>query len=232
MSFTSACVLPLCISTAAQALYQSDFLALELPTLATPSSSTPPRGTVLVWGGASACGACAIQLLVLSGYEVYVTCSPKNFEFCRGLGAAQMFDYTQPDVVDSIVAALKGKHIAGIFDTISLDDTLKPCSRIATSAGYHGTIAATLELEDELEAELKEIRGGKVKIMSTFAPAIVKTELAGKIWREFLPEAIRTGRILPRPEAWVVGRGLESLQIGLDRMREGVSARKVVVELV
>ena len=203
---------------------------MELPTLAAPPSS--PRGTVLVWGGASACGACAIQLLVLSGYEVYATSSPRNFEFCKGLGAAQMFDYNQPDVVDGIVTALKGTQIAGVFDTISLDETLKACCRIAAKVGYHGTIAATLEKEDELEAELKEIRGGEVKIMSTFAPAIVKTELAGKIWREFLPEAIRTGRILPRPEAWVVGSGLEALQTGLDRMREGVSARKVVVELV
>jgi NADPH:quinone reductase-like Zn-dependent oxidoreductase len=58
LSYESASVLPLGLSTAACGLFMKDYLALEYP-------SVPPKPTgksLLVWGGATSVGSNAIQL--------------------------------------------------------------------------------------------------------------------------------------------------------------------------
>lgn len=49
------------------------------------------------------------------------------------------------------------------------------------------------------------------------------------IWRKYLPGALRTGDIMPKPDPLVVGEGLRTIQHALDRQKKGVSAAKVVV---
>ncbi len=56
MPYENACVLPLCLSTAARGLFQKDFLALPYPTV----SPRPNGKTVLVWGGSISVGSNAI----------------------------------------------------------------------------------------------------------------------------------------------------------------------------
>ena len=84
--------------------------------LSTHHGSPRPTGqAVLVWGGSTSVGSNAIQLAVAAGYEVITTCSPKNFDYVKRLGASQAFDYRGNAVVGEIVAALKGKKLAGAF---------------------------------------------------------------------------------------------------------------------
>ena len=82
-------VLPLGISTAAAGLFQKDFLKLPLPT------EDPEKldRTVVIWGGSSSVGSCAIQLAVAAGADVITTASPSNFEYVKKLGAKSVFDY-------------------------------------------------------------------------------------------------------------------------------------------
>ena len=79
MSYERACVLPLCLSTAACGLFQKDFLALLYPIL----SPKPNGKTVLIWRSSTSVGSNAIQLAVAAGYEVITTASPKNFDYVR-----------------------------------------------------------------------------------------------------------------------------------------------------
>ncbi len=109
MSYERASVLPLGMSTAACGLFQKDFLALEPPTV----SPRPNGKTLLVWGGSTSVGSNAIQLAVAAGYDVIATASPKNFDYVRKLGASQAFDYNDTNAVRDVIAALKGKTIAG-----------------------------------------------------------------------------------------------------------------------
>ena len=109
LSFESACVLPLGLSTAACGLFQKDQLVLQHPS-ATP---TPTGKTLLVWGGSTSVGSNAIQLAVAAGYEVITTASPRNFDYVRKLGASRVFDYHGKTVVKDLIAALQGKTIAG-----------------------------------------------------------------------------------------------------------------------
>src|SRR5271156_3372026 len=109
MSYESAAVLPLALSTAACGLFQKDYLALQYP-------SVPPKPTgktLLVWGGSTSVGCNAIQLAVAAGYEVIATASPKNFDYVRKLGAIEVFDYNSKTVVDDLIHAFEGKKTAG-----------------------------------------------------------------------------------------------------------------------
>ena len=102
LSYESASVLPLCLSTAACALFQKDFLGLQLPQV---PACRPNGQTLLVWGGSTSVGSNAIQLAVAAGYEVFTTASPHNFDYLRKLGAAKLWDYKSTMVVRDIINA-------------------------------------------------------------------------------------------------------------------------------
>ena len=109
VSFEEACVVPLGLSTAACCLFGDDALALPYPCV----EPKPLGKTLLVWSGASSVGCNAIQLGVAAGCEVITTCSPKNYELVRKLGASRAFDYSSETVVEDIVTYLEDKTIAG-----------------------------------------------------------------------------------------------------------------------
>lgn len=64
---------------------------------------------------------------------------------------------------------------------------------------------------------------------SVNSSAIFQNDVGPKIWQDFLPEALQSGRIVPKPDPIVVGEELRSVQLGLDKQKAGVSAAKVVV---
>ena len=154
ISFAQGSVLPLAVSTAAAGLYQPRFLELPLPS-ATLASATKDK-TLLVWGGSSSVGSATIQLASASGLTVFTTASPSNFEFVKSLGAAQAFDHSKPDVVQQIVDALKGTTLVGVYDAISLEDTVAKSAEILKAAVGKGIIATVLpppkDLPDGIEA--------------------------------------------------------------------------------
>ena len=110
MSYESAAVLPLGLSTAACGLFQEDQLALQYPSVPPPK---PTGKTLLVWGGATSVGSNAIQLAIAAGYEVITTASPMNFDYVKRLGACEVFDYNSHTVIEDLIRAFKNKTIAG-----------------------------------------------------------------------------------------------------------------------
>jgi NADPH:quinone reductase-like Zn-dependent oxidoreductase len=109
LSYESACVLPLTVSTASSGLFQKDQLGLKHPS----ANADPTGETVLIWGGSTSVGSNAIQLAVAAGYDVITTASPRNVNYVTSLGASQVFDYNSPAVVQDIVAAFQGRTLAG-----------------------------------------------------------------------------------------------------------------------
>lgn len=57
------------------------------------------------------------------------------------------------------------------------------------------------------------------------------SEVCGYIWGEWIPSTLIGGTLRCKPEPCVVGTGLEHVQTACDRLRDGVSAMKLVVEL-
>ena len=159
VSYAEASVLPLCISTAASALFQADTLALPHPQV----NAKPTGKVVLVWGGTSSVGACAIQLVIGAGFDVATTASSHNLDYCKTLGAKYVFDHAKDSVVEDITTALKGVEFGGAFCAILNPVVIKQCAQIASELGGHKFVSTvlpnTMPLQDGLPSDVKTCNG-------------------------------------------------------------------------
>ena len=244
MPYESAAVLPLGVSTAACGLFQKDHLALQYP-----SAAPQPTGrTLLVWGGSTSVGSNAIQLAVAAGYEVITTASPRNFDYVKGLGASQVFDYNSKTVVKDVIAAFNGKTSAGALaigrgSAELCADIVGACSgnRFISLASSSVSIEdfsqrrqlpllILLFVSSNVKLQVK-CRTRSIRSKFIFGTTLMDNEVSRVIYEDFLPGALAEGRYAAAPEPCVVGKGLASVQAGFDVQRKGVSARKVVVSL-
>jgi NADPH:quinone reductase-like Zn-dependent oxidoreductase len=219
VAFEDAVVLPLCLSTASTGLFHETYLGLQLPTF---PAQGPIGKTLVVWGGASCVGSNGIQLAKAAGYEVITTASPKNFDYVKNLGADKVFDYNSPTVTEDILNALKGKRLAGVLDSIGFSAT-PHCLEIAQKAEglkFVSTTKPRFPTPPE-GVEIKHIRGD----------LLVTNSLGKSIYEDFLPKALEAGSFVVAPKPTVIGKGLESVQAGVDAIMKGVSATKIVVTL-
>jgi NADPH:quinone reductase-like Zn-dependent oxidoreductase len=127
LSDEDAATLGVGVTTVGQGLYQS----LGLPL---PGSGQKADYPLLVYGGSTATGSLAIQFAVLSGAKVVTTCSPRNFPFVKALGAAEAFDYNDPDCAKKIREYTDDK-LTKVFDCISEGDSPKISSEAISSKG-------------------------------------------------------------------------------------------------
>lgn len=220
ISYTNASVLPLAIDTATHGLLDSrekGFLELPFPSL----NPTPSGKTLLIWGGSSSVGAVAIQLAVAGGSKVVAVASKRNHDFVTKLGASAVIDYNDPNVVEDVIKALQalGGEFAGIYDAISTAESYKFTVPIAEKVNAP-SMATVLPSPENLPA------GTKGSSIFTMQP-----QLLGPVWKDFVTPALEQGKLKTVPEPLVVGKGLDSVQKGLDTNKAGVSARKVVIEL-
>lgn len=109
LPYRDAVVFGLCITTSSFSLFGKDFLNLDFPKLGVPKTGK----SILIWGGSSSAGSNAIQMAVGAGYEVLATCSARNFDYVKSLGASKVFDYQSPTITEDIVAELG--DCAGIY---------------------------------------------------------------------------------------------------------------------
>ncbi|KAA6409148.1 MAG: zinc-binding dehydrogenase family superfamily [Lasallia pustulata] len=218
LSYESASVLPLGLSTAACGLFQKDYLALQLPS----SPPEPATGdTLLIWGGSSSVGSNAIQLAVAAGYEVIATASPKNFDYVKKLGASQVFDYHSETVVADLVKAFNGKASAGALAIGN--GSAEPCVEVVHKCRGKKFVALANPPSKELPSD--------VAVKFIFGSDLKDNEVGPAIFVNFLPKALEDGSFIAAPDAEVVGEGLESVQGGLDLLKKGVSAKKYVISL-
>ena len=253
ISFEAAVVLPLSISTAASGLYLKSTLALPYRSLTSAASASPfeipvqqepldtpsptrlgyqrcipstskTRKSILLWGGSSSVGSSVIQLASQSGYRVITTASPSNYDYCKGLGASLVLDYHNPDIVDILIGLLSITKCVGAYDAIGAEATVRQCGSVLHALGG-GKIASVGSAPDDLPKGVKVVGIGSGGIVSD------EPEIASAVWGQFLPQALKKGTFKAAPEQLVVGTGLGCVQKGLDRQKEGVSARKVVVKL-
>jgi aspyridone synthetase trans-acting enoyl reductase len=112
MGLATAASLPAALATVGLTLFQH----MKLPM---PSAAVPPtdesKPWVLVYGGGTATGCMAIQVLKLSGYRPIATCSQESSERAMRLGAEATFDYQTPNC-----GALVREHTGGTL-TLALD---------------------------------------------------------------------------------------------------------------
>ncbi|KAI1126004.1 GroES-like protein [Nemania abortiva] len=220
LSYAEASVLPLGLSTASCGLYQKDMLALDHPSL----DPKPNGKALLIWAGASSVGSSAIQLAVASGYEVITTSSPKNFEYCKKLGASKVFDYhvEAETITRQLVDAFKGKNCAGGFAVHSGSEGI--VFEVVKQSSGAKFVACAMHVPETVP------EGITAKMI--WASTLKENEVGDVIFADYLPAALAQKKFKCLPEPVVVGHGLEHLQKAYDLGKSGgVSAQKLVITL-
>lgn len=132
ISFEGGATLPLACMTAAISLHQ----ALGFPQTSSAGPNTEP---VLIYGGATAVGAFALQLAKLAGIETIITVAGSGIEFVKSLNAATtIIDYRAGDaayILSEITRALNGKKLLRAFDTVGQNGTWDIAARALSPGG-------------------------------------------------------------------------------------------------
>jgi len=216
-----------------QALYQSLKLALPNKPLATPEP-------VLIYGGSTATGILAIQFAKASGYTVYTTSSPKNFDYLKSLGADHTFDYNSASCAQDIKAASGGK-LKLAMDCISSPDTTKIA--VAAMSDEGGAYTSLIPVSDDaVKAVNPKVTNGLTvaytalgEAYDKWGPSPAKPEdyEFSKMFWELGRALLAEGKVkVARPIVNEGGKGLEGVLVGLEEMRQGkVSAGKLVYTL-
>ncbi|GJN92221.1 hypothetical protein Rhopal_005251-T1 [Rhodotorula paludigena] len=149
LSWSQAAAVPLVYLTARTCLSVPYFV---LPRSASENPTSPAshriQPAVVVLGGSSAVGQYAIQLAKKRLHaKVVVTCSGKNADFVKSLGADEVVDYTAEDVVGRLLALRPDSGYVTIIDCVGgrqvLDHAaalLSPRSRDYPQGGSFTTI--------------------------------------------------------------------------------------------
>jgi NADPH:quinone reductase-like Zn-dependent oxidoreductase len=244
ISFEQAAVLPLGMATAACALFMKNRLALQLPC--SPRRKSTGK-TILIWGGSTSVGTNAIQLAIAAGYDVITTCSPRNFELVKKLGAKEAFDYNSKTIVNDIIGAFKGRTSVGAL-AIGNNSAERCLDVLHHCKGERKIMIASFPLPEPFPKSFILFRVMfavipwmisiffKSTLRSTKATFFTATEIMGheiesEIFVKYLHNALALGEFVCAPEPQVIGKGLEHVQEALDILGKGVSAKKIVVTL-
>jgi NADPH:quinone reductase-like Zn-dependent oxidoreductase len=225
LSFEEAATLGVGVVTCGQGLFQK--MGLNWPT--DPST----KGEfVFIYGGSSATGSLGIQFAKLAGYRVITTCSPRNFNLVKSLGAEAAFDYNDPEVTAKINDYTKG-NLNYVWDTIALPDTAKICSEVISPGGRYGSILRVEFPRKDVTTTMS--MGYTATGEPTDKPFFKSFENEGdfefmKKWIKAVDPILEQGKLKVHPPK--VGKGLEGVLEGLDLLRKDkVSGQKLVYTL-
>ncbi|RPD66616.1 GroES-like protein [Lentinus tigrinus ALCF2SS1-7] len=215
--------------TAVQALYHPTRLGLVEP----PAKASGDEW-IFVYGGSSAVGQFAIQLLHLSGYKVITTASPRNFALVKSFGADAVFDYRDPEVVSKIKAAT-GDAVTKVFDAISEESTQRiSAASVAPSGGkvvllLRSKPGVTDRTDVEFDETLIYTALGRAFAWPSKHYPVSEEDRAHMVqFLKKVPGLVKEGSLKPLPVKLWEG-GLSAVPDGLQYMREGkVTAEKIV----
>lgn len=125
MSYEDAATLPVAVITCGQNLYQK----IGIPW---PGQGSGEGAPLLVYGASGSTGMAAVQLAKLSGYTVFATCSPHNFDMVRSFGADHVYDYKDPECAARIRKDSDNKLFVAM-DCISTKPSLEICLNALSS---------------------------------------------------------------------------------------------------
>ncbi|KAK4194671.1 chaperonin 10-like protein [Triangularia verruculosa] len=231
----SAATLPTALATSTLSLFDPTLLSLPYSPISPSPSPTP----VLVYGGSTATGTIAIQLLKLSGFSPIATCSPSNFPLVREAGADAVFDYTLPDVATKI-KSYTNNRLKHALDCISDSQSVAICYDSLSRTG--GRYVSLEYVPDELLSRRKAVKAGFMLAFQIAGEASGlpggydkpadpgKLELGVRFWGVY-QKLLDEGKLKPHPVQRLEG-GLEGVIKGLELLRSGgVSGKKLVAVL-
>ncbi|KAL0932750.1 TOXD [Colletotrichum truncatum] len=213
-----------------QGLYQS--LGLPLPNK--PSNKSIP---LLIYGGSTSSGIMGIQFAKLSGCTVTVTCSPKNFDYVKSMGADYCVDYKAEDCVEQI-KAFTGGRLRHAWDCIATAQSARICAASLSIRGGH--YSSLLYLVPSVVKKINPKVSCSTTLGYTILGEIIEKETIveprqedyefGKSFWNVSYELLKEDKF--RPVRQIVnqgGPGLEGILHGIQYLKQGnVSAGKLV----
>lgn len=98
----------------------------------------PGQGVVLVrvvTGESGGVGGFAVQLAANSDCTVIATCSSRNLDYVRGLGATHVVDYATESITERIRALTEGRGVDAVIDSVSSASATVAASLLAFNGG-------------------------------------------------------------------------------------------------
>lgn len=96
-------------------------------------SSTPSENKLVILGGSSATGIYIVEIARSLGWTILASCSGRNAEFVKGLGATQVVDYTTSPT--AVVDAVKKFSPHAIADCVGGTDCIGLAPQYVTIVG-------------------------------------------------------------------------------------------------
>jgi NADPH:quinone reductase-like Zn-dependent oxidoreductase len=210
---------------ACQALYQT----LGFPT---PFEEHPTeQPDILIWAGASSTGQFTIQLAKQSGLRVISTSSPKNFEFVKSLGAAEVCDYADSRAQKRIHSMTNGT-LQYAVDCFSNGTSPVQISGSLSKEG--GTIVTMLPYETRKKGVstklvlVYSLWGEPIILPGINLPGDPSHYADGTKFNKLITRLLAEGKLKPGPIK-MFSKGLASVHEGFMYMVSGkVHAEKIV----
>ena len=220
VSFEQGATLPMAVATSGGAI----FLCLEIPR-----PPTKQHGGFLIWGGSSSVGSAAVQIASALGFNVFAVCSANNHSYVKSLGATEVFDYNDSNVVKNITSSAKtvGIEIKYAYDAVSKAASLPHALAVLEEYGG-GKLVTVLPWPEEVK------KSEKVTISQTGAFRVVtdQQEFGHWLFNDWLEKSLAQEAYVPSPGIETVKGGIDSIQDAINHHGKGVSGKKIVVPLV
>lgn len=235
-----AATLGCALGTAIVALWDRDGLDLPISPASPASPGSDEAVPALVYGGSTASGTMALQLLRLSGVNPLIaTCSPRNFDLARSYGATSVYDYADPET-PSRIRSETGGDLEHALDTITDAGSVACCE--AALSRYGGALATLERCPDELRTRKAvdahfvialEVFGNKFDLgLEGYArPASDEKRKGAARWFRVFQRLLDDGELRAHPVK-VLEPGFGSIVEGLELLKSrSVSGYKLVVPL-
>jgi len=226
LPLVDAATLGVASETASLALFEG----LELP-LPDPNSLPEPQDEwVIILGGASSVGKCAIQLAKACGYNVAASCSRKSADVVKAFGAVP-FDYKRPleQQLEDVLEIAKDK-IAGIFDAVAEDDPVLAKALFKASQSGRKLFATTNDW-----SAIGDFENGKTYPLELGGIGRPEAQELNKNIERYIPVIVglvAAGRLLPGEHEVIGDGGFEDAVRAYQYQRSGAGgSRKVVVKV-
>ncbi|KAH7322418.1 putative zinc binding dehydrogenase [Stachybotrys elegans] len=228
------------VGWATVAMAMSDESALALAGV--PSKPSDQKEPILVYGGATATGTMACQMLNLSGYVPIAMTSTHSASLATEYGAAGTAAYTSPSCSETVKKLAK-VPIRHAIDCITSPTSVAAC--FAAMARTGGRYACLEALDDSWRTRklirVKEVMGyealGQSTQLGTGLSAYSREANQvlfnqGQLWKTELQTLLDAGSIKPHPIRELSGFWDKCILEGLEMLRKGeVRGQKLVVRL-
>ncbi|KAK8100492.1 GroES-like protein [Apiospora kogelbergensis] len=247
LSWNQAATLPVAVVVAMNAWGTMGFrVPTPTSTPTTTSAEKKKREALLIWGASSSVGTMGVQTaqLIQEDLEspvaaVYATSGPANQTYVGSLGADRVFDYNDPRVVEAIVSAAREdglvvRHCFLAMGQIALCQAVVKAF-LKDNNDEEGHVEKRTESvigsAPPLPADMGVVDGVETVFLIPSTEEKVRLEQFQFWMGTWLRRSLVKGSVRPSPEPRVVGKGLGTINAGLNMVLQGVSCAKLVVEI-